>query len=252
MTSSKHVEESIKSYFNRICENKDVLNLVWEDITALMNKETGKNYKESAYRKRWANYKEGLQDGFRKAIDEDKTLKEYETSLLKIQEEKVKLRDNRTALAQQIRAKARFENIVDELKDAMKDSLEPLIINSPKKNGKESDSVIVAAFSDFHVGSEFEHFFGRYSIEIFKERLEEYVAKIISIGEQNKVSTIKILSLGDTISGIIHVSTRLQNAENVIAQIKIASEYIAQALANLAKHFTTVEYYTALGNHGRV
>jgi hypothetical protein len=251
MNSIKQSDESIKAYFTRICTNRESLGLTWDNVRDLMNKETGKKYTESKYRKQWVNYKEGLDDGFQKAIDEDEPLKENELSLLKIKQEKVLLQDNRSALALQIRAKARFENIINELKIVMDEKLEPLIVKSCKNDGNE-EKLIVAAFSDFHVGAEFDSFFGKYSIEIFKRRLEEYTAKIISIGKINNIDTVKILSLGDIISGLLHISIRIQNAENVITQIKIASEYVAQSLAVLAKNFKTVEYYTALGNHGRV
>ena len=251
MLLSKGSDESIKDYFNRICENMAILNLTWEDIKELMNKETGNSFGESTYRKKWKSYKEGLKDGFRKAIDQDATLKEHELSLQKIQEEKVKLRDNRNALATQIRAKARFDNIIEDLKKEMGKPLTPFkAVEKIDKGG--DDDIIVAAFSDFHVGNTFENHFGSYSIDIFKRRLEEYVGRLISIGKKNGIKTIKILALGDEISGSIHTNTRLQNAEDVISQVKIVSEYIAQALHQLSEHFTVVEYYTAIGNHGRV
>ncbi len=246
----KTQDESLKEYFNRICKNKSIYNLTWDNIAELMNKESGKNYKESTYRKKWTNYLEGFEDGVKNTLNEDEVLKEYELSFAKIQEEKVKLRDNRVALNRQIRAKARFENITEELISSMQRSLEPLKVCPPKNNN--SEQILVAAFSDFHVGAEFKNSFGEYSIEIFKERLAEYVGKIIAIGKKEDISNIKVLSLGDVISGIIHVSTRLENAENVIRQVQIASEYISQALCELAKNFANVEYFTAIGNHGRV
>jgi len=252
MNQLRGLNETIKDYFRRICINRKELGLIWDDIAELMNNETGDKFTESRYRKKWANYKEGFNDAVTQAVDTDTVLKNQELSLLKIQEEKVLLRDNRTALALQIRVKARFENFVEELKNAMKENLPPLQFSPKIIEDSNKDLIMVVAFSDFHVGAGFSNYFGEYSIEIFKRRLEEYVEKIIEFGKENKVGILKILSLGDVISGTIHVSTRIQNVENVVQQTKISAEYIAQALCKLAENFELIEYYTALGNHGRV
>lgn len=51
--------ESILDYKIRLCKNKDKLNLTWEDISKLINKETGNNYGESAYRKWYSAFIQG-------------------------------------------------------------------------------------------------------------------------------------------------------------------------------------------------
>lgn len=249
--NNRRENETTEQYFNRLCENKEISGLTWPMITDLMNKETGESYTESKYRKDWKLFKKGMVEGYKRAVDSDAVLKEYELSLQKIAEEKVKLRDNRTALSAQIRSKARFDNIIDELKKEMREELPPLSINIEKpKGGKEK--IMVVSLSDLHYGASFENFWGSYSPEVFRQRMEKYLSKIVEIGIANNIDKIKVLSLGDAISGLIHISTRLQNSENVIKQIQNVSEYISQFLYGLSSVFSNVEYYSSIGNHGRV
>lgn len=243
--------ETKDQYFYRLCENKEITGLTWPNITDLMNKETGENYTESKYRKDWKLFKKGMVEGYKRAIDSDAVLKEYELSLQKMAEEKVKLRDNRTALSAQIRSKARFENVIEELKTEMKKELPPLNFSSVKAQSEGND-IMVISLSDLHYGAEFKNFWGEYSPEVFRQRMEKYLSRVLEIASKNNIKKIKVLSLGDAISGIIHVSTRLQNSENVIKQVQNVSEYISQFLYGLSSWFEEVEFYSAIGNHGRV
>lgn len=51
--------ESWEDYFIRLCENKVQYNLTYQDIAKLLNAENGKNYGESAYRKRFTLFNKG-------------------------------------------------------------------------------------------------------------------------------------------------------------------------------------------------
>ena len=45
--------ESFKDYKIRLCKNKENYSLSWKDIAELLNKVSGNNFGESAYRKWW-------------------------------------------------------------------------------------------------------------------------------------------------------------------------------------------------------
>lgn len=252
MNCQKRPNESVENYFHRLCENKELLDLTWNKITLLMNEASGKIYTESKYRKNWTLYKKGLDDGYRRAIDDDQVLKEQEESLMRIREETVKLRDNRADLQRLVRTKARFENLADYLKDIMQEELPPLEpIKISGTNGR-ADRELVASLADLHYGAEFENYWGNYSPEIFVQRLSGYRDKLIQIGIENNIKKIHVLGLGDMINGLIHVTVRIQSAEDVIKQVKSVSEYIALFLHSLRNWFDTVEFYSVIGNHGRV
>jgi len=57
---------------------------------------------------------------------------------------------------------------------------------------------------------------------------------------------------GDAISGNIHHSIAVTNKESVIEQVIGVSELIAEFLAELSKHFLTVQFVSVSGNHSRI
>lgn len=57
---------------------------------------------------------------------------------------------------------------------------------------------------------------------------------------------------GDLISGNIHKSIQVTNRENVIEQIKIATELISSFCYELSKHFRVVFMTSVVGNHTRI
>ena len=53
--------ESFDEYFIRLCENKAKYGITYKEIAVLLNAENGKDYGESAYRKRFADFNKGRQ-----------------------------------------------------------------------------------------------------------------------------------------------------------------------------------------------
>jgi hypothetical protein len=51
--------ESFDDYFVRLCENKAKYGITYKEIATLLNAENGKDYGESAYRKRYADFNRG-------------------------------------------------------------------------------------------------------------------------------------------------------------------------------------------------
>jgi hypothetical protein len=255
MEYEKRLEETLDEYLERLATNKGFYEITWIKIAELMNKETGFNYDESKYRKDWAAKKKNREDAEKySALKEKEIIEEYKGLLQEIKEERVKLRDNRTALAQQIRAKAKFENIMSDLKDHMeKIKLNPLTLKGyePSKITNKEE-ILVCSLADLHYGAEFKNHWGEYSPSLFVARLEKYLKKIVDISKERNIQRIKVLGLGDMVGGIIHVSSRIQAAEDVISQIQNVSEYISNFLFELSKNFSEVEFCLTIGNHGRV
>lgn len=251
MTIFKQVDESIKDYFTRICSNREALDLLWDDVKDLMNKETGKEYTESKYRKQWANYKEGLEDGFRKATDEDSTLKEYELSLLKIKEEKVKLSDQRASYGRLIRKNARQEEMLEIIKDVMSTGAEKPFEPVSVKSMKSSNDLIVH-LNDLHVGADINNAWNLYNSDICQKYLEEYLAKILEIKALHNSENCFIFSNGDLINGNIHYEIAIENRENVILQLKKVSSMVANFIYEISKHFSKVSFGIVAGNHSRI
>lgn len=57
----RYNDESDKQYMIRICSNKDIHNLTWNEVKDILNESTGENWGESKYRKWWYAFNEGLE-----------------------------------------------------------------------------------------------------------------------------------------------------------------------------------------------
>jgi len=252
MTSIKGQDESIKAYFVRICENRVLLGLIWEDVKELMNKETGKNFQESAYRKRWASYKEGLEDGFRKAIDEDSTLKEHELSLLKIQEEKVKVQTEKLELRTIVRESARIGMFFEYIDKAIS-KLSPIKVPKVNRNFSVANEAILS-IADAHYGSEFviKGLMGEeinsYSPEIFEKRMWELFDYTVDLVLANKITKLFLADLGDSLDGLLHLNQLLSLRYGQTDSIMRYSEFMANWI-NALSEYCDIEWSNIKGNH---
>lgn len=75
--------KTLKNGKIRICSNKDIYNLNWEEIKELINKETGESKGESAYRKWFNNFIEGVEYQRERSDESNNSLLELELKRLK-------------------------------------------------------------------------------------------------------------------------------------------------------------------------
>lgn len=181
----------------------------------------------------------------------EKKLSELDLKEIELKKERIKLTDTRIKLNALIRKTARYENLIDEFKDAMKNCNLKQYEYIPH-NINCNDKSLIACFSDFHYGYIFESSFNKYNPNIFEKRFYSYISRIIDIGKQHNIGKIYVLGLGDYVSGEIHQSLANQNCINVVRQTQEISEYIANGLHLLSKEFNDVHFYSVIGNHGRV
>lgn len=178
-------------------------------------------------------------------------INELEMKKIELKKEKVKLQDQKTAFNKLIRDVSRNENIIDEIKSAIKESnLQEL--KSITVSNKDSKKEMLSLWSDFHYGATANNYFNQYDKKIFKQRFEKYISKIIEIGVTQGINKLHIFMLGDLISGIIHTNLRVSNTENVVKQTQEVSELMCLALYELSKVFGNIQVYYTIGNHGRV
>jgi len=238
---SKLIEICYKKY------NKE-LNKSWDEIA--------RDYGISgeALRSKFKKYRKanGTLKTQRVVRDEDveKKLSELELKEINLKKERIRLGDQKTKLNQLIRKTARYENLVDELKEAMENCNLKEFTYIPHEFDSSKKSLI-ACWSDFHYGYKFSSSFNRYDTNVFQERFNKYISKIIDIGKQHNIETLYVLGLGDYISGQIHGSLVSQNSIDAVKQTQEVSEYMANGLYELSKEFNNVHFYSVIGNHGR-
>ena len=164
---------------------------------------------------------------------------------------KIQFRDERNAWNKQNYANARVDETLNLLEEKMSElsRVHFEIHDVPIVNGNNE---MIIGLSDLHIGQCFSSIFGQYDSDIARKRLEEYLNKIKVAALLHGVRKAHVLSLGDQISGSIHKSVAITNKENVIEQIKKATELISTFCYELTKIFETVQFYSVSGNHSRI
>lgn len=240
----------------RVGKDKDKIG-TWDDVAAIMNELTGASKGESAWRKKFKLISTVVtQEG--KLVEERTT--ELTTTdddiVLKMRElerSKIKYRDERREWQKQNYSDARIEETLDVLEEAFKDirkvQFTPVIKASSNLN---HDKELIICLSDLHIGQYFDNLFGSYSSDIAKERLRQYLEKIHQVVEMHHPWKAHIVLLGDNISGNIHKTIAISNKEDVISQIKTATELVASFCAECSSLFDTVLFYSVSGNHSRI
>lgn len=230
----------------------------WKDITLTLNKqlrEDDEYYDESAYRKKYQAAKKFYDEIFSQQGDED-FKKEQEEILREIKKEKIKLRDERTESNRGIRIEARVEDKLDYFEKIIanqgKIDYKPLKPAERELIKTKSDNDLVIMLSDLHIGQTFASAWGRYNLEVAKDRMNQYLNKIIEIKDRHNSENCFVTLQGDMISNSIHKTIAITNRENVIEQVISASEIITAFLAELSKIFNNVTVVSVVGNHSRI
>ncbi len=230
----------------------------WKEITPILNKklrEDDEYYDESAYRKKYQAAKKFYDEIFSQQGCED-FKKEQEELLREIKKEKVKLRDERTESNRGIRIEARVEDKLDYLEDIISKQgrvdYQPLKPEERKAIQVKSDNDLVVMLSDLHIGQTFHSAWGNYDLDIAKDRMNQYLNKIIEIKDRHNSENCFVTLQGDMISNSIHKTIAITNRENVIEQVIEASEMVTAFLAELSKYFNNVTVASVVGNHSRI
>ncbi len=185
------------------------------------------------------------------SMSEDEYLAKLEEKKRELERAKIQYRDERNGWNKQNYSDARLESTLSLLEKELKEigNAEFKVHDIPNVDG---DRELLVILSDLHIGQTFDSRFGKYDTDIAKERLNQYLNEVIRIGKLHGAKNISVVNLADVISGNIHKTIAITNRENVVEQIKIASEYIASFCYELTNTFESVKYYAVVGNHERM
>lgn len=242
--------ETDDEFIFRVSKDKDQIG-TWEDMAALFNTILGKNFTESYYRKRNKKHDRiSCETEYNDQIDQ----KQFDKMMIgkrEFERKKIQFRDERNAWQKQNYIDARAEEKLDKLEKELT-SLGKVNFEKHEEVNISSDNDMLVILSDLHIGQTFNSVFGKYNIDIAKIRLNELLDHIISIQKTHHSEKCYVSLQGDLISGNIHKSIQVTNRENVIEQIKIATELISSFCYELSKHFRVVFMTSVVGNHTRI
>ena len=226
----------------------------WASINDIVNKELGIDEErwrdESSFRKRYQAAKKFYEGCFSK-MESDKYAQEVTEMKRELERAKIKFRDERNAWSKQ--------NYIDARVEEKLDLLEKELLSQGKINfdihenvNITSDNDILIILSDFHIGQCFYSVWGMYNSDIAKQRLNQLLSEVIAIQKIHNSENCFVSLQGDMLSGNIHKTIQVTNRENVIEQIKIASELISSFCYELSKVFSKVFMSSVVGNHSRM
>ncbi|MBR6907744.1 hypothetical protein IKN40_04560 [bacterium] len=164
--------------------------------------------------------------------------------------ERTKVRDLNNDYRRNMREEARIQALVDEIKAAAKE-LPPLPQVEPVKRSVKTQIEAVLAFSDLHLGPDFENSYNSYSYDIAVARVSQLVSDVIDYCKLHNVTRLNFLNLGDLISGLIHPTIRLEQRLDITEQIIKAAELTAEALNQLQAAAPEIIYRSVVDNHSR-
>ena len=185
------------------------------------------------------------------ASEQPEILGEIEVKKMELQKERQKFFDQRNALTKIIRERSRQEELNEIITYAVSaGDLPELEYAEPLKTYSGRD--LLVSLNDIHYGAVVDNYWQQYNSDVCKQMFEQYLARVIQIGEEQNAENCIVWCNGDEISGNIHYSIAVSNKENVIQQIVGVSELISEFLAELSKHFNSVQFVSIPGNHSRL
>lgn len=255
MDFQKKLNESEEQFLWRIGQAKDngLTDLSWDEIADIVNRQFREDESEyrtaAAYRKPYQQAKRFYESGVFN-VCEDARVTEMQETLHEIRKEKQRLSDERTAINRIARSDGRFEENLEILAKMIRENGRTTFPEIHYAIEQSSNDLFIG-LSDLHLGSDTKNNFGCYNSAVAEARLTEYLRRIIEIQKVHKAQDAYVGLMGDMINGEIHVTTQLENRENVTEQVQKAAELISAFVYELSKHFRNVYVNSVAGNHSR-
>lgn len=172
--------------------------------------------------------------------------------LRELKKEQIKNRDILNNYNRHIRTEARIEAFKDDILNAINNMIKLPDVNYIPTKNLLTETEAILPFADLHLGLEFKNYYNAYSKEISEQRVKTLLNRVVQYCEQNKVSRLHFLNMGDLISGLIHISLRVEQNQDVVTQLIFASELIANFLNSLSAYVPTITYRSVVDNHSRM
>ena len=192
----------------------------------------------------------------------NKTAKEMTDDMLNILQnkkdeeykERVRLQDARREYNKELRAEARYENLVEILQDKLSDmDISDFVVKDTyhaRNNNSTKHAVLM--LSDWHYGAVCDSQWNYYDTSVAKFRVQEIIDKakhyIVALGITDLVVEIN----GDMIEGIINIGAKVASEESAVEQIINVSKLLSQGINSLVPYVRSIKVVTTLGNHGRL
>ena len=240
MIYAKLNDENDGQYIMRICSMKQENGWTWEYVANILNEALGNSFSESAYRKRYQMFQQGLKDCEQQIFTNDEYLERIRSERRELEKERKKLQTEKLEYNKWLREEAREELIAEHIADAIRElpELEIPRMIVPKHNTRVGSLV----FADPHYGKDlciqglFGEVLNEYSPEIFEKRMWNLLNQVIRICDKEGFDTLNVYDLGDEIDGCLRISALMKLRYGVIESTVRYGRFITEWLNELTKH----------------
>lgn len=166
--------------------------------------------------------------------------------------EKIKVKDERTQLNRLLRLQARWEELLELIRTEVNHSALDKYIDEVNYYVTEQQNEAVLFVSDTHIGMTVDNALNVYNKQVCIERFNKLIQSTIKNCRRNDVTTLNVVLGGDIIEGIINLTGRIQQNEDVVQQIFTAAELVTQLIVELSRNIRKVNVWSTNGNHARM
>ena len=242
--------ETQDQYFYRICMMKETLGFTWPQMAEIFNKEFGCNKGDTAYRKKWAAFKDVFDANEDKLVGENAYLEEINAAKHALEKERQKLYATKIEASRNLRQESRAELFYENIRNAI------VALPMPKvkdRHGdvRQNDKEYVLAIADIQAGAKFKLDCNEYSLDICKNRFSDLLSLVVDYILENHVFKLHIVGLGDTIQGLLRLSDLKLNETSVVEATVTVARLIANFLNELSEYCYVEYYHTPTSNHSQ-
>lgn len=231
-------DETSDEYIIRVCGMKDASGYTWDKIAAIINNELGQERTESSYRKFYARYTHNIPLNL-----ETDTAESFMNQI-----ERNKLQTTKVELNRCLRQYSRFDLFYDNIRDAIETLPMPVVKPAPTVT---SDNEYVLVISDLHYGATYASENNEYSREECRRRFNRLLGETIEFIKYEGVEHLNIVSLGDTVQGILRMTDLQLNDIAVVDCVVEVSRIIAEFLNELSAYVYIDYYAVSAANHSQ-
>ena len=244
-------QESEEQYIYRICSMKETSGMTWQQIADIINAALNHNFGESAYRKRYQMFQQGLKACESQIFTDDEYLKKIQAEKDELYKVKKQFQDQRREYNKLLASDARAEHLTEKLIEAAENLNKNKFLSTNQNLSITSNNEAVLVLTDWHFGMVTDNIWNKYNTEICVERVNILFQKTSMYLRQHNIKTLHIVLLGDFIHGAIHTSARVASEEDTCDQLMKVSEILAELINGLSQSTNNVYVYSTYGNHAR-
>lgn len=242
--------ETYISYIKRVtnaCSDKKISYSEWGDYIL----GTDNNYSSENLRKAFYVVYKLLNKIDENNCDYD-AIKDLENLRDEIYKERCRLQDIQREKRNDLRVEARFENLLEVVKDNIGFMPTYEIKDFKPINKNQDKKYAVLQLSDWHCGALVDNQFNYYNVDTMVDRAIKVRNNALEYCKLHNVTDLVIEINGDMVNGAIHVSSRVESEEGVIQQVITVTDVLAKLINSMKPYFNSIKIVTTLGNHGRL